>query len=78
MLTVNMLPGFTSYIGTTGLIYDFLLIDSSLYVSSLRRASLMLPTTQYVAFYDTRLLSGSVLYFHSVPSLRVHIKAILF
>ena len=78
MLTVNMLPGVTSYIGTTGLIYDFLLINSSLYVSSLRRASLMLITIQKVAFYDTRLLSGSVLYFHSVPSLRVHINAILF
>ena len=85
MLTVNMSPGLgvTSYIAScsmAALIHNSFLVNSSLYVSSPQRASLVLLPVQYSTvryFYDTILLAGSMLYFHS-PPLRVHINAILY
>ena len=85
MLTVNMSPGLgvTSYIAScsmAALIHNSFLVNSSLYVSSPPRASLVLLPVQYstvCCFYDTILLAGSMLYFHS-PPLRVHINAILY
>ena len=62
------------------LIHNSFLVNSSLYVSSPPRASLVLLPVQYSTvrcFYDTILLAGSMLYFHS-PPLRVHINAILY